>query len=175
MTTIEHLNELASDAPTLYLSYGGVLNIGHGLMDDSGVVTLDSGRMLFEFAPYLVEVLAPWPQVQIIVTTSWLQSLGAGKTIALLPDQLRHRLVATTLHTPPRLSEISNGSAKAMTVIRHAVKHGLTTWLALDDEAWGVPSDFEQHFLHTDPETALGAPEARKQLREWLAVNGSMQ
>jgi hypothetical protein len=171
MTTVEHPAQLVPDAPTLNLNYGGVLNIGHGLVDHNGVITLDSGRPLFEFAPHLVDVLAPWPQVQIIVTTSWLQTLGAEKTIALLPVELRRRVVGTTLETPPRLSEISNGSAKAMTVIRHAVKHGLTTWLALDDEAWGVPSDFEQHFLHTDPDTALCAPGARKQLREWLAAN----
>jgi hypothetical protein len=171
MTIVEQTAELVSDAPTLFLNYGGVLNVGHGLVDHNGVVTLDSGRPPFAYASYLVDILASWPRIQIIVTTSWLRTLGAEMTIGLLPVELRRRVVGTTLGTPPRLSEISNGSAKAMTVIRHAVKHGLTTWLALDDEAWGVPSDFEQHFLHTDPDTALGAPGARKQLREWLAAN----
>jgi hypothetical protein len=55
------------------------------------------------------------------------RTLGIEKTIALLPDHLRRRVVGTTLGTPPRLSEISNGSAKAMTVIRHAVKHVLSS------------------------------------------------
>jgi hypothetical protein len=155
----------------LFLNFGGVLNVGHGLVDENSNVTLDSGRGLFEFAPYLADALAPWPQIQIIVTTSWLQTLGAEKTIALLPGPLRRRVAGTTLGTPPRLSEIRNGSAKAMTIVRHAVKHGMTKWLALDDEAWGVPSGFEQHFLHTDSDTALGAPRARQQLREWLAAN----
>jgi hypothetical protein len=167
-TSLKQSQQLPADAPTLYVSYGGVLNIGHGLLDENGDITLDSGRPLFEFAPYLVDVLAPWPQVQIIVTTSWLQRLGAGKTFALLPDQLRRRIVGTTLGTPPRLGEIRDGTAKTMTAIRHAAKHGLTTWLVVDDEAWDVPPGFEQHFLHTDPETALGSPKARKQLREWL-------
>jgi len=61
-----------------------------------------------------------------------------------------------------------------MSLIRHALKHGLATWLALDDEAWGVPSGYEQPFLRTHSATALGAPEARKHLREWLeAKHGS--
>lgn len=157
-----------SVAPTIYLSFGGVLNVGHGVLDQFGGVTLDTGRPLFEYAPYLIDVLAPYSQVQIVLTTSWLHSLGAGKTIALLPDELRQRVVGTTLNTPPRLSEIKDGTAKTMTAIRHAAKHGLTTWLVVDDEAWGVSPGFERHFLHTDPETALGSPEARKQLREWL-------
>ncbi|ASL47824.1 hypothetical protein bAD24_III10535 [Burkholderia sp. AD24] len=169
--TNEPRSLLLSNAPTLYLNYGGVLNIGHGVVDDHGVVTLDSGRPPFEFAPVLVEVLAPWPQVQIIVTTSWLRTLGVEKTIALLPGALCRRVVGTTLGTPPRLGEIRDGTAKTMTVIRHALKHGVTIWLALDDEAWGVPSDYEQHFLHTDSDTALGAPGTGKRLREWLAAN----
>jgi hypothetical protein len=165
---LEQSQQLFADAPTLFLNYGGVLNVGHGVVDHNGVVTLDSGRPLLEYAPYLVDVLTSWPQVQIVLTTSWLQSLGAGKTIALLPDQLRRRIVGTTLGTPPRFGEIRDGTAKTMTAIRHAAKHGLTTWLVVDDEAWGAPPGFEQHFLHTDPETALGSPKARKQLREWL-------
>ncbi|WNC90208.1 HAD domain-containing protein [Paraburkholderia sp. FT54] len=167
----EQHDSSVSDTPTLFLSFGGVLNVGHGLVDDNGVVTLDSGRPPFEYAPYLVDVLTPWPQVQIILTTSWLRSLGDEKTIALLPDELRRRVMGTTLHASPRFDEIKDGTAKTMTVIRHSKKRGLTKWLALDDEACGVPPGFEQHFLHTDSETALGAPEARKQLRRWLAAS----
>ncbi|ASL44107.1 hypothetical protein bAD24_I11495 [Burkholderia sp. AD24] len=166
--SIEHSQRSPSGVPTLYLNFGGVLNAGHGLLDEFGDITLDTGRPLLEYAPYLVDVLSPYPQVEIVLTTSWLHSLGAGKSIALLPDQLRHRVVGTTLDTPPRLGEIKDGTAKTMTAIRHAAKHSIQRWLALDDEAWGVPSDYEQHFLRTHVETALGAPEARNRLRRWL-------
>jgi hypothetical protein len=175
MSLTEQSQHSLAYKPTLYLNYGGVLNVGHGVVDHNGVITLDSGRPPFEYAPYLVDILAPWPQVQIILTTSWLRSLGDEKTVALLPDELRRRVVDTTLHTPPRFGEIKDGTGKTMCVIRHSKKRGLTKWLALDDEAWGVPPGFEQHFLHTKSETALGALEARKQLREWLAVNGGLQ
>lgn len=157
-----------SVAPTIYLSFGGVLNVGHGVLDQFGGVTLDTGRPLFEYAPYLIDVLAPYSQVQIVLTTSWLHSLGAERTIALLPDHLLRKVVSTTLGTPPRLGEIKDGTAKTMSIMRHAARHGVSKWLALDDDAWGVPSGFEEHFLHTDSEKALGSPEARKQLREWL-------
>jgi hypothetical protein len=39
-------------------------------------------------------------------------------------------------------------------------------------EAYGVPAEYEHHFLHTKSELALGTPEARQQLEAWLAVNG---
>ncbi|MFL9889343.1 HAD domain-containing protein [Paraburkholderia sp. RL17-383-BIF-A] len=165
---VRHSQHLLADEPTLYLNFGGVLNVGHGLINEVGDIALDTGRRPFEFVPYLVDILAPYSQVQLVLTTSWLQSLGAGRTIALLPDHLRRKVVGTTLGTPPRLGEIKDGTAKTMSIMRHAAKHGVAKWLALDDDAWGVPPGFEEHFLHTDSETALGSPEARKQLREWL-------
>jgi hypothetical protein len=160
-------------APTIYLNYGGVLNRGHGLLDEIGDITLDTCRPLLEYAPYLVGVLTPYPKVQIVLTTSWPRSLGAGKTIALLPDQLRLSVVGTTLGTPLRFGEIRDGKATAMTVIRRAARYGLTRWPMVDDDAWGVSSGFEQHFLHSGPETALGALEARKHLTMWLAANAT--
>ncbi|WP_408468074.1 HAD domain-containing protein [Paraburkholderia sp. RL17-380-BIE-A] len=148
-------------------------NRGHGLLDEFGDITLDACRPLHQYAPYLVGVLTPYPKVQIVLTTSWLHSLGAGETVALLPDQLRLSVVGTTLGTALRFREIRAGKANTMTVFCHAARYGLTRWLVVDNEAWGVFSGVEQHFLHSGPETGLGALEARKQLTEWLAANAT--
>jgi hypothetical protein len=48
-------------APTFFVDYDGTLHIGHALIDASGLVTLDSGRPLFEYVPLLVEMLKPYP------------------------------------------------------------------------------------------------------------------
>ena len=153
--------DVVKDAPTLYVSFGGVLNIDQGLVDMHDEVTLDSGRMLFEYAPYLIDVLEPWPNVQLVLTTSGLRKLGPKKTIGLLPMELIRRVVQTTKDTPPRLGELRDGSARAWIPIGHARKHGMRRWLALDDERWCIPVGFEHHFLRTEPDTARGAPEAR--------------
>ncbi|WP_404983211.1 MULTISPECIES: HAD domain-containing protein [unclassified Caballeronia] len=168
----KQVRNLRVDAPTLYLNFGGVLNVGHGLVGDDGVVTLDSGRELFEHAPILINFLTSQPMVQIVLTTSWLQTLGAERTTELLPDELRRRVVGTTRETPPRLAELRDGSAKAWVPIHHARKHAIRLWLALDDEAWGVPSGFEHHFLRTSSETGLGALDVQRKLQLWLAATG---
>ena len=147
--------DVVKDAPTLYVSFGGVLNIGHGLVDVHGEVTLDSGRMLFKYAPYLIDVLEPWPNIQLVLTTYWLRKLGPEKIIGLLPTELIRRVVGTTKDTPPRLGELRDGSARACIPIRHARKHGMSRWLALDDECWGIPVGFEHHFLRTEPTPRL--------------------
>ena len=45
---------------------------------ETGHVTLDSGGVLFENAPVLIEVLPPYESVQLFVTTSWLHKIGSG-------------------------------------------------------------------------------------------------
>ena len=73
---MEHSNHLLDEtAPTLFVDYDGTLHSGHAFLDTDGQVTLESGRLLLEYAPLLVEMLDPYPVVQIVLTTSWLQTL----------------------------------------------------------------------------------------------------
>lgn len=48
---------------------------GSAVLDQNGDVSLDSGKPLFEYAPLLAEMLEPYPEVQIVLTTSWLDKL----------------------------------------------------------------------------------------------------
>jgi hypothetical protein len=172
MSPADRTLELQPTAPTLLLAFGGVMHVGRGLLHDDGRLSLDSGRPLFQYAPYLVDVLSPWPDVQIILTTSWLSMLGAERIVQMLPPELRRRVVGNTLGTPPRFGEIRDGTARTGVAIRHALRLGLQRWLVVDDELFGIPPPWRHHFLRTSSEFALGAPEARKQLGDWLAANG---
>ncbi|MFM0168839.1 HAD domain-containing protein [Paraburkholderia sediminicola] len=172
MNTDNWVLGLHPTAPTLLLAFGGVMHVGHGLLHDDGRVSLDSGRPLFQYAPYLVDVLSPWPGAQIILTTSWLSTLGAERIVQMLPFELRRRVVGNTLATPPRFGEIRDGTARTGVAIRHALRLGLQRWLVVDDELYGIPPQCAHRFLRTSPESALGAPETRKQLEAWLAANG---
>ncbi|MCC8402014.1 hypothetical protein LJ655_08925 [Paraburkholderia sp. MMS20-SJTN17] len=160
--TYEFERDLSSFVPTLFLSFGGVLHIGHGLVDDEGIVTLDSGHTPLEFAFFLEDIIAPWPQVQIILTTTLLRTLGAEKTIALLPDELRQRVVDTT-----RSRMVENIKSKTLSTIVYSTERRLTNWLAVDDGAWTVPR-YAEHYLCTDSEAALDDSIMRRRLRIWL-------
>jgi hypothetical protein len=56
------------NTPTLFLDFDGTLHVGHAVVDVDGQVSLESGRQLFEYAPLLVELLAPYPDVEIVLT-----------------------------------------------------------------------------------------------------------
>jgi hypothetical protein len=163
---------LLAKAPTLYVGFSSVLHRGEGLVDDLGVVTLDSGEPPFHFASVLIDALTPYPSVQVVLTTNWVRTLGEERTVALLPRELGMRVVGTTLRFPPRLGELRDETGRTGSIFRHAAAAGIRTWLALGDDLYGVPRDEESHFLRVPAETGLETPCTLEALHAWLAANG---
>lgn len=161
--------------PTLFLSFDGALHIGHGVMHD-GVVSLDSGRAAFEFAPLLVELLRPYPQVEIVLTTGWLQSITVDEVIYCLPPDLASRVVGTTRDFKPRLSYVQSGAGRTDVIVSYAYAKRLKNWLAIDDEAFGAykfgyePGAFVDHFLLLNPERGISDIPAQENIRRWLEL-----
>ncbi|ALB95276.1 hypothetical protein AM256_17660 [Burkholderia pseudomallei] len=160
--------------PTLFLDFDGTLHAGHALLDDSGRIVLDSGRPLFEFAPLLVEMLRPYPLVEIVLTTSWLQSLPTDKVIAHLPPELARRVVGTTKNIKSRLSYEQSGAARTDIIAGYAFGKRLKNWLAIDDSVFGAykfgrePGELVHHFLLLDSTRGISDDSAQQRIQEWL-------
>jgi len=172
---MEHSALLQSQtAPTLFVDYDGTLHVGHALMDASGLVTLDSGRPLFEYAPLLVEILRPYPAVQIVLTTSWLQTLPTEEVISFLPVELAQRVVDTTRDRKARLSYMLNGSGRTDIITCYAIGKGLKQWLAIDDSVCGAyhfgrePGEHVQNFLLLDSTRGISDEGTQQRIRDWL-------
>jgi hypothetical protein len=158
--------------PTVYLDVDGTLHAGSAVFDEHGLIALESGRTLFEFAPILVELLVPHPHVQIVLTTSWLHHIGRDGVVSHLPDALRYRVVDDTIGIRSRMGEVQDGTDRVSKILRHVWAHGVLTWLALDDRAWGVPIGYARHFVHLSPESGISSPEARSRIQSWLEARG---
>jgi hypothetical protein len=161
-------------SPTQFIDYDGTLHIGHAVVDADGQVTLDSGRPLLEFAPLLVEMLKPYPAVQIVLTTTWLQTLSAEKVISYLPPGLARRVVDTTRGRKARLSYMLNGSGRTDIISCYAFGKGLKQWLAIDDSVYGAyhfgrePGELVRNFLLLDSTRGIGDEDAQQHIRDWL-------
>ncbi|ANB72636.1 hypothetical protein AYM40_09845 [Paraburkholderia phytofirmans OLGA172] len=157
-----------AQAPALYLDIDGTLHAGSAVIDDAGDISLESGGKLFEFAPILIELLAPYPHVQIVLTTSWLKHVGREGILPFLPDGLRYRVVDDTLRVRTKLGEARDGTDRVSKILRHVWSRDVLTWLALDDRALGVPIGYCQHFVHLSSESGISSPDARAQIESWL-------
>jgi len=116
-----------ANAPTLYLDFDGTLHTGHALFGERGEVVLDTGRPVMEFAPLLAKLLMPYPDVQIVLATSWLRAMTHEEVISYLSPELRPRVVGSTVGVVPTLSEVLNGSDRSRVILKHAWGHGLKT------------------------------------------------
>ncbi|MHA6874966.1 HAD domain-containing protein [Ralstonia pseudosolanacearum] len=161
-------------APTILLDYDGTLHAGQALLDNDGRVTLDSGRQLLEFAPLLVEMLRPYPSVEIVLTTSWLQALPVDVVISYLPQELAQRVVDTTKNIKPRLSYEHSGAGRTDVIVSYTYGKRLKNWLALDDSVYGAskfgrePGELMGHFLLLDSALGISDDSAQRRIRQWL-------
>lgn len=163
-------------APTLFVDYDGTLHSGHAVLDAEGQVSLSlvSGRSLFEYGSLLVEILEPYPSVQIVLTTSWLQTLRTENVISHLPPELARRVVDTTRDIMPRLSHILGGSERTYIIVSYACGHSLKDWLAIDDSVYGAyhfgrePGELVQNFVLLDSARGISDEAALQRIRKWL-------
>lgn len=161
--------------PTLFLDFDGTLHAGHALIDSQNQISLDSGRPLFEFAPLLVSMLAPYPSVEIVLTTSWLLTLPLDDVVACLPPELTRRVVGTTKDIKPRLGDLRSGTDRTAAIVSYAYGKGLKNWLAIDDSVHGAykfgrePGELLHHFVLLDAERGISDEQVQGLIRAWLA------
>jgi hypothetical protein len=144
---------MATPTPTLYLDYDGILHpadvrVPHD--EPTRPRMYVRGRAtdepLFRYVLLLELLLAPHPELQIVLSTSWVRSLGYEFAVKQLPPALQARVIgATTVFAPTRFESIATD----------AESRDLTRWLALDDDLLGWPEEF-RHLVVAPTNPALG-------------------
>lgn len=94
---------------------------------------LAEGKNLFEHADRLAATLAPFPDVRIVISSSWREHFRPDKILSFLPLALADRVIG---HTPCCYKYGGVGS-RLDEVLAYLDGNGLSAvpWLALDDQA----------------------------------------
>lgn len=157
--------------PVVYLDFDGVLHHENVRWSPKRGVYLAAPRefRLFQHVELLETLLAPHPQVGLVLSTSWVRALGYSRTLKRLPPGMRQRVVGATYHSS------MHGAAFAMLprgvqVLDDVERRGPRDWIALDDDAAGWPPQHAHRVLLTDPVLGLGAPGADIALAAKLRV-----
>ena len=85
----------------LYLDYDGVLHHEDVRWHPRRGVYLNAPPefRLFQHAELLETLLAPHPDVSIVLSTSWVRVLGYSRSVKRLPPGLRERVIGATYHS----------------------------------------------------------------------------
>jgi hypothetical protein len=155
-------------ALVLYLDFDGVLHHEDVRVKRTGpYVAAGRDYKLFQHAPLLAELLDPYPDVLIVLSTSWVRRYGCAKTAMHLPPALRERVIGATYHSHMREEDFVSAS-RGMQVWGDVVKRNPRDWLALDDEWMHWPKWCLGHYVRTHEHHGISDPDTLNAVRSKL-------
>lgn len=155
------------DVPILFLDFDGVLHPDEVYRVGGKIVLKMDGFCLFEWAPILEAILAPYPSLKVVLSTSWARGLGVGEARSWLTEGLRKRVIGATWHAHcPRGWELFPRYAQILGDVK---RHAHRRWLAIDDDGEGWPAEQRHNLVLCDPLLGIGTEAAQNELRSKLA------
>lgn len=160
----------------LFLDFDGVLHPARVYLGQEGPELAGEGS-LFMWAELLCEMLADFPHVQVVLSTSWVCHLPFAQVNDFLPVPLRRRVIGSTWDHISKVPEFSRNlplsywrdACRYQQVRRWVVFYRVRRWIAVDDEGEGWAEADLARFIHTNSETGLSDPVARAHLFHLLS------
>lgn len=153
----------------VYLDFDGVLHHENVLFTKRGAKLLaPPGHKLFQHVDLLVEILAPYPQILIVLSTSWVGHYGCAGAARRLPGALRERVIGATYHSKMMGPVEFYGAPRGMQVWGDVVKRKPKDWIALDDDYLHWPKWCLDKYVRTDEIEGISHPGARAEIVDRL-------
>ncbi|MFY2597147.1 HAD domain-containing protein [Achromobacter xylosoxidans] len=144
--------------PILYLDYDGVLHPENVVRTRRRGPVLSGypGHALFEHVEALHHALEPYPEVLIVLSTTWVQVQRYSRARKHL-GPLRPRVIGATYHSAmPK--DLFQDMSRGLQVWADVRRRQPGAWLALDDDAHDWPAWARNNLVHTDDEFGVAHP-----------------
>ena len=127
------------------------------------------GHQLFEHCSLLEEVLAPYPDVRIVLSTSWVRRYRGSvtKVARRLTPGLTARVIGATYHSKMDAAEFASAS-RGMQVWSDVLRRKPAAWLALDDDYLHWPAWCRDQLVRTDEVLGISEPVVLAELKARL-------
>ena len=162
----------------LFLDFDGVLHPDSVYLEHRRPVLHAEGT-LFMWTPYLIQALARYPDVKIVLSTSWVRARGFSRARDVLPEALRQKIVGATWHSQMARSEIGtiplattwwDKATRYQQIARYVARAKVENWVAIDDDNEGWADRHADRLIWTDPDRGVSDPHVLAQLCEKLAA-----
>ena len=152
----------------LFLDIDGVLHRGIARRSGNRVVSSAPHIKLFEYAGVLDDLLRPYPEVEVVLSSDWSLVFGTELTRNAIPSpSLQNRIVGATFDGCTLNPVVWPLLPRGEQVLDYVSRNAPLRWLAVDDRADG----FEVHrhrLVHCQTEVGLGDSAVVEQFRERL-------
>lgn len=153
----------------LYLDFDGVLHPEEVWWHPARgpYLSPNSRHRLFEHAALLEEVLLPYPDLLLVLSTSWVRRYGMyGAAKRLLPS-LRSRVIGATFHSEMHEDRFV-ATPRGVQVLQDVLRRKPASWLAVDDDYVDWPRDWLENFVRTDEVLGISEPSVLETLKNKL-------
>lgn len=158
--------QIRGSGPVLYLDYDGVLHHDEVYWSrGKGIHIRAPGHELFEWAHILADLLAPYPEVRIVLSTSWVRQKSFDFALKQLAPPLRVRVIGATFHRREMNKSTFDNMARGAQIYADVQRRRPTAWLAIDndDEYW--PSHCRDRLIKTEDHLGLSDPVVQSAVR----------
>lgn len=154
----------------LYLDFDGVLHHENVRISYKSGPFLQAPERykLFQHAELLAELLAPYPAVQIVLSTSWALRYGVTAAAKRLPGALQGRVIGGTFHNRFMNKQEFLDTHRGQQVGADVYRRQPSDWLALDDDEEGWHPSHLSHFVQTHQYEGISDPEVLATIKQKL-------
>lgn len=163
---------IVTDQRILYLDFDGVLHADEVFQDAKGRVYLRGPGQLLEHVPVLIDILAPYPSLRIVLSTSWVRAKGYSWVRRRLPAGLRERVIGSTWHSRFGRDSMElewwQEASRYHQILRDVLRRDPARWIALDDDLEGWPETERARVVPCDPLQGLASIDTQANLAKRL-------
>lgn len=153
-----------------------VLDFDGVLMDDAvffsaerGMYLATPGRVLFEWMPILEELLEPYPDLRIVLSTTWVRAKGLAYATSRLSPSLRSRVIGATFDNRLIQKAEFDMMPRGLQVWRDIERRAPAAWFAIDNDAAGWPEHCLERVVLTQDRLGLSDIRVQEAVRHILA------
>jgi HAD domain in Swiss Army Knife RNA repair proteins len=125
-------------------------------------------QRLFENIPILVRLLEPYPDLKIVLSTSWVRELGFSRAREFLPASLLQRVIGSTFHDRYIRRHEFAQLTRYNQIVADVERRRPARWLAIDDDLEGWPEHALMHIVPMPLGLGLAAPAPALELEHRL-------
>jgi hypothetical protein len=153
-----------------YLDFDGVLHDSSvWLTPDRGIILDTPGRRLFEWESILINLLAPHPDLKIVLSTSWVTAKGFSFAKEQLHSQIGARVIGATFDERSMAVEKFKMQPRSAQVLADANRRQPSDWFAIDDDGFGWPAWARNKLVLTKGISGLRDIAVQTEIRRRLA------
>lgn len=147
----------------LYLDFDGVLHHEDVRTGKGGIFFGPEARetghkhVLFEHCHLLESLLEPYPDVRVVLSTTWAKVQGFTRAKKRLTPELEARVVGSTFHSGMDRFLFAEAS-RGMQIWSDVCRRTPVTWLAIDDDVFGWPEWCRERLIPTPGDLGLSDP-----------------